>query len=228
MGWPVCANPAGDRAGRAGAWPHARYVDRKPPVGSTREPLGGRPGRAGARQMARSFQLLGPDEVQPPHYVEGRPAPLNGTVHLNPAAEGAPESAGAALGVAEQPEVFHFVVPGNGSPEALARARDAVVRWLDGQISDVVAADLKLIVSELVTNALQAAATGIRVTAEGREGHIEVRVHDDAAGWPRPLAPSATENHGRGLQIVAALAARWGVTADPDGKTVWAEIAVPA
>lgn len=171
--------------------------------------------------------MLGPDEVQPPQYADARNALLN-TEEGPSSAQELPDSVGAAFQDAGRPELFHFLVPGSDSPQALARARAAVVHWLPEEISDNVAADVKLIVSELVTNALQAAATGIRVTAERREGGIEVRVYDDAAGWPRPLAPAAVENHGRGLHIVAALATRWGVTADAGGKTVWAEVAVPA
>jgi hypothetical protein len=40
--------------------------------------------------------------------------------------------------------------------------------------------------------------------------------------------PAADEDHGRGLLLVDALAARWGVTdrVGP-GKTVWAECALP-
>jgi hypothetical protein len=33
---------------------------------------------------------------------------------------------------------------------------------------------------------------------------------------------------GRGLHLVAQLAANWGVTDHPDGKTVWATVVAPA
>jgi hypothetical protein len=38
---------------------------------------------------------------------------------------------------------------------------------------------------------------------------------------PRKLRPDETDEHGRGLQIVAALSTRWGTRPTEHGKAVW-------
>ena len=45
-----------------------------------------------------------------------------------------------------------------------------------------------------------------------------------APGLPVPAEPGATDVHGRGLQIIAALADEWGCQPAPLGKTVWARL----
>ena len=44
---------------------------------------------------------------------------------------------------------------------------------------------------------------------------------DRATFQPRKLRPSEQDEHGRGLQIVAALAERLGTRGTEDGKSVW-------
>jgi hypothetical protein len=62
----------------------------------------------------------------------------------------------------------------------------------------------------------------------GDPGRVRVEVLDDAAGLPQLQSPSPAAPRGRGLQIVQALAARWGVEPHEDGwKAVWAEVEVP-
>ena len=44
-------------------------------------------------------------------------------------------------------------------------------------------------------------------------------------GTPEPQPPSATEEHGRGLVLVDAVASAWGLDVLPgSGKVVWAEL----
>ena len=57
---------------------------------------------------------------------------------------------------------------------------------------------------------------------------------DDAAKPVRVLSGGektrlalATQTHGRGLRVVAALAERWGSESYPEGKAVWADLRVP-
>jgi hypothetical protein len=66
----------------------------------------------------------------------------------------------------------------------------------EGGLSGDLADTAQLLTSELVTNAV----------------HPVVRSTDDRA------------LDGRGMHIVALLAARWGVTDEPLGKTVWFEL----
>jgi hypothetical protein len=59
----------------------------------------------------------------------------------------------------------------------------------------------------------------LRVRIEGADVLIEVR--DRATYQPRKLRPDEDDEHGRGLQIVAALSSRWGTRPTEHGKAVW-------
>lgn len=86
--------------------------------------------------------------------------------------------------------------------------------------------DCELVIGELVANAVTADATSIDVTIQIHHDRIELAVTDDAHGWPTPLAPDPAASSGRGLQIIATLAIRWGVTRSRDQHTiVWAHLA---
>jgi CheY-like chemotaxis protein/anti-sigma regulatory factor (Ser/Thr protein kinase) len=84
--------------------------------------------------------------------------------------------------------------------------------------------DAVLVVSELVTNALVHAKSGVWVTLRARGGRVRVEVADRGAGSPEPRAPSPETVGGRGLLLVAAVAETWGIDPSDDGKVVWAEL----
>ena len=109
-------------------------------------------------------------------------------------------------------------------PTAPSEARRAIER-LEGKIAPDVAPDVKLLVSELITNSVKYGGNGevtLRIdTASPRKLRIEVI--DQGAGFV-PVARNrpATEVGGWGLHLVQTLADRWGVYA---GSThVWFEI----
>ncbi|MFF4902245.1 ATP-binding protein [Streptomyces sp. NPDC001068] len=79
-----------------------------------------------------------------------------------------------------------------------------------------------LLVTELATNALQhgsGPAIGVRIFLQG--DHCVIKVTDTAGSPTRPRlrAASPTDESGRGLFLVEALAAEWGVS--DDGTRVW-------
>lgn len=86
----------------------------------------------------------------------------------------------------------------------------------------------RLLVSELATNALLYSTGSFRVSAtySARDRFVRVGVTDDGAGDPRVDRPGSTDEHGRGLQLVAAFSDRWWVErlARVPGKTVWFEL----
>ncbi len=85
--------------------------------------------------------------------------------------------------------------------------------------------DCELVIGELVANAINADAEIIDVTIELHHDRIDLAVTDDAHGWPVLHPPDPAATSGRGLQIVAALATRWGVTIGEDRRTtVWAHL----
>ncbi|MCX5068284.1 ATP-binding protein [Micromonospora lupini] len=123
-----------------------------------------------------------------------------------------------------------MVVPHHPAGARLARHR------LAEDLADVVAptllADLIAVLAELVGNSVRHArplpggvvrvAWRLRPSAEGPR--IQLRVTDGGANTsPRIRTASPDAADGRGLQIVAGLATRWGVERDGMGQRVWAE-----
>ena len=111
--------------------------------------------------------------------------------------------------------------------DAPAMARNYLstyAHWLPADVLE----DARLLVSELVGNAVRYGRDEIILRLRAHPPGIGVAVTDHGEdmptlpdGRPDPTAPS-----GRGLLIVAALASRWGVERIEDGrgKTVWFDL----
>ena len=85
--------------------------------------------------------------------------------------------------------------------------------------------DALIVVSELVTNAITHADSPCQVRLSIDDTSVRVEVLDDGVGTPDPQPPSPTSEHGRGLHLISALTAAWGIEQIPDdGKIVWAEL----
>jgi anti-sigma regulatory factor (Ser/Thr protein kinase) len=82
-----------------------------------------------------------------------------------------------------------------------------------------------LLSSELVTNVVLHARSDMIVEVDIDDTRLRVSVID-SSNQPARRRESASllEEHGRGLQIVDALATSWGVNAGPRGKAVWFEL----
>jgi anti-sigma regulatory factor (Ser/Thr protein kinase) len=80
--------------------------------------------------------------------------------------------------------------------------------------------------SELVTNAVVHGRPPITFRAWRTADRLTVAVGDQDRTPPTCQLPPAHQSHGRGLVIVNALAAHWGVDQSPeDGKRVWFDLA---
>ncbi|WP_433512700.1 ATP-binding protein [Nonomuraea sp. CA-143628] len=97
-------------------------------------------------------------------------------------------------------------------------------------------ADVRLVASELVTNAVAHTASGrpggrvaVKVAAVGAEmAYIEV-IDEGAATIPRARTAGADDCGGRGLRIVEMFAVGWGVRdGGPGQRVVWAEMSTKA
>lgn len=90
--------------------------------------------------------------------------------------------------------------------------------------------DLEVVVSELLTNAVVHGRTASVATCRLLvPGYVEIAVNDDGPGEPHLGDPDDRRESGRGLRIVEALSASWGVEDVPDdGKTVWARLGAPS
>lgn len=118
---------------------------------------------------------------------------------------------------------FSIELPADTAAPALAR------RTLDERLpaaAAVHAATLRLLVSELVTNAVRhagaaGAAVALRVRVDGRCVRVEVR--DGGQHAERVRRRAAGAEGGYGLLLVERMASRWGVEA-ARGTCVWFEI----
>jgi len=104
-------------------------------------------------------------------------------------------------------------------PESVTAVRRFVRHSLRDQSSEVVDA-AELMACELATNCVRHAHTEFELAIHSHE-QIRVEVRDTGDGRPRVRSPSPEEPSGRGLRIVDALSAAWGITPSPPGKTVW-------
>jgi two-component sensor histidine kinase len=90
-------------------------------------------------------------------------------------------------------------------------------------------ADAPLIVSELVTNSLLHASlpdgATVRICARLAEGVLRLEVEDRGAGGAGRRQPDLDRGGGFGLNIVDALAERWGISRK-GGTLVWVELAM--
>jgi anti-sigma regulatory factor (Ser/Thr protein kinase) len=112
-------------------------------------------------------------------------------------------------------------------PTAAAAARSALAR-LEERIDPRVLDDIRLLVSELVTNAVrhaQAPAGGeVAVEVAIDAPCLRVEVADPGAGFePLPRADAMTRPGGWGLYLVDQIADRWGVVSN-GSNLVWFEI----
>ncbi|MGW5371609.1 ATP-binding protein [Streptomyces sp. NPDC004009] len=115
-------------------------------------------------------------------------------------------------------------------PGVVRSARSAVRGQLRGWDLDCVADLAALLVSELVTNSLRHATgpIGVRLVRPARIGDtLLVEVSDPLPDPPRERVARPEDESGRGLQLVAGAARRWGTRPGGGGKTVWFELAVP-
>ncbi|WP_261576389.1 ATP-binding protein, partial [Frankia gtarii] len=113
----------------------------------------------------------------------------------------------------------------DGRSGGVHRARRLAVRMLAGSRWEPVVDDVRLVLSELTTNALLHGAAPVEVRIHTGGAALRVEVSD--ASQTMPLRPPAGGDGltGRGMALVAASATRWGVQPMTAGKIVWAEFA---
>jgi anti-sigma regulatory factor (Ser/Thr protein kinase) len=114
------------------------------------------------------------------------------------------------------------LAPASASPSAARR-------WLADQLvgyPESMVADAALLVSEVVTNAVLHAGTTIEIAVHAREG-VRVEVADGSTVVPNAKGYVAEASTGRGLMLLEAMAAAWGVEVRPSSKVVWFDVAAP-
>lgn len=116
-------------------------------------------------------------------------------------------------------------------PAAVTNARRTIDEALGSALPASASNDLRLIVSELVTNVVRHAGLDPDQELELRgaiaDGRVRVEVADPGKGFEPEVIPAHDRGSGWGLYILDQLAHRWGtVTNDPN--IVWFELDLPA
>jgi two-component sensor histidine kinase len=86
--------------------------------------------------------------------------------------------------------------------------------------------DATLVVSELVTNAMQHApgVDSYELEITRRSAGVRVSIADGSSVRPLVKQLSHDAPRGRGMAIVAALSSRWGADDHHGGKRVWVDL----
>ncbi|MFE2938353.1 SpoIIE family protein phosphatase [Streptomyces sp. NPDC059255] len=113
-------------------------------------------------------------------------------------------------------------------PREVGRARRLVRdRLLGWELPGTVVDTAELMVSELVTNAVNHARSHRVVLRLVRTDALLCEVLDDEPAPATLLSAGRSDEYGRGLRVVSALAREWGSSSSAHGKTVWFEQALP-
>jgi anti-sigma regulatory factor (Ser/Thr protein kinase) len=119
-----------------------------------------------------------------------------------------------------EPHSFELTLP--PGPSAVAAAREQVCAALAHDLTKDAVETLRLLVSEVVTNAVRHGAAGEPVEVNAHwNSEVRVEVCDHGDGFtPHPRLGPLDEPGGFGLYLVGRLADRWGVET-AEGTTVW-------
>jgi anti-sigma regulatory factor (Ser/Thr protein kinase) len=130
---------------------------------------------------------------------------------------------------------FGFVVP--SGLEAPRRVRHALREHLEGVLEAKLTADLELLVSEVVANAVRHGGSSrsddIDVRVEVAGDTVSVWIQDSGQGFkpaqpPQPRSRSSRDPGGFGLLLLDRLSSRWGIERDERGFRVWFRLGVGA
>ncbi|MET0579164.1 MAG: ATP-binding protein [Ilumatobacteraceae bacterium] len=115
-----------------------------------------------------------------------------------------------------------FTATLSASPASIGRARRGLQQrlheWGCGN-----AADIALVFSELVTNAIVHTGSAPSVQVTHGEGVVRIDVHDHAQSVPM-LRDADAAPGGYGMHIVDQICDSWGWEQNPTGKTVWSVV----
>ncbi|MFH8611505.1 SpoIIE family protein phosphatase [Streptomyces sp. NPDC018029] len=131
-------------------------------------------------------------------------------------------------GTPQEPRIHRYVHQADpeGLTDARAALREHLAAWGFGAVAD----DVEVAAGELLVNALVHTDAGAILTLEVLSGpprRVRLSVGDRSSDRPRRRSPGETATSGRGLLLVEAVAARWGVEPRGEGKAVWCDFTAP-
>ena len=112
-----------------------------------------------------------------------------------------------------------------GGPQAASRARTELSR-LSEELEPPVLESARLLVTELVTNAVRHAGVGtIELAVQVRPESLRVDVSNRGVPFEaHARIPQPDQESGWGLFLVDRLSDEWGVVDEPDRQRVWFEL----
>jgi len=111
-------------------------------------------------------------------------------------------------------------------PVSASKARDFICQHLVAHGLLYLVEDIRLVASELATNAMVHARTPFAVTLSEMKGGVLLTIRDGSTSVPVRTTPQVMDMGGRGLVLVELLSEEWGARTDSDGsKSVWASFA---
>jgi anti-sigma regulatory factor (Ser/Thr protein kinase) len=110
-------------------------------------------------------------------------------------------------------------------PHAVPYARERVVELAEPFVEGARIGDLRLVISEVITNAVRHGGDDdMLVAVTPKPGFLCVQVTDTGDGFaPRPRAFKPDDDGGFGLFLVERLTRRWGLTREDSNTRVWFE-----
>jgi hypothetical protein len=105
------------------------------------------------------------------------------------------------------------------------RARRLVIEAMRGWGDrDALVDEVALVLSELASNAVIHARSPFTITLRTQDSTVHIAVEDGLLAPTNGRDGALVARTGHGLDVIEALAERWGVEATPAGKVVWAEL----
>ncbi|MET9129349.1 ATP-binding protein [Streptomyces antibioticus] len=119
------------------------------------------------------------------------------------------------------------VVPFKAMPAQMALLRRATAKQLRQWGTPVEIEDAELLVTELASNVVKHVGEGEPATLilELDKGRLRLEVHDTSPVSPSLNEADGDQECGRGLHLIAFIAAAWGTAHTAVSKSVWCEIA---
>ncbi|MGI3200653.1 PAS domain S-box protein [Streptomyces sp. GLT-R25] len=111
-------------------------------------------------------------------------------------------------------------------PDSVPEGRAFLTKALTSWDCTTTADDARLLLSEILTNAVQHAQGPLGLHLCRTATELTVEVSDHSPHLPQPRLAAEDDESGRGLILVRALADTWGVRPTDEGKTTWFTLAL--
>jgi PAS domain S-box-containing protein len=112
-------------------------------------------------------------------------------------------------------------------PRSVSQGRRFVADTLADWGHDDCVDAARLVVSEILTNAVRHARGPIGLRMHRAEHEVTVEISDDSTHLPQRRIPDPQDENGRGLMLVDTLTDAWGTRPTDTGKTVWFTLGAP-